>query len=155
MKKRQQWDATDIEVKRTHKAFTTWRKKTGGGPGHPIPSELWAEAVKLCECYSPSDVSRYLRIDGGRLRMRCRDSNLLTSSATLRTSSSDSFIELSQTGVADVLQGKLNIPSQVELQGVDGSLMRLQMGKLAAPELEALCRSFWINSTGGAQGCCK
>lgn len=113
-----------------------WRERHGG-PGRPIPEELWAEAAAVAADEGVDTTARALGVDRDRLARRVLDQRS-TLTALRRVDGSSlsavpTFVELPS------LQSPLTGQSVVRFVGSDGEQMEIVGGI----DVLTLVREFW------------
>lgn len=113
-----------------------WRARHGG-PGHPIPEELWAVAGDCAAVHGVADTARALGVDRERLarRVEARRHQSAEFAVQKRPAAPPAFIELTTS-----LPAREQVV--VRLTGRDGEQLELSVpgGTL---EVVALLREFW------------
>ncbi len=113
--------------------LTRWRQRHGG-PGVPVPAELWGEAVEVARTEGAEVTARALRLD--RLRLEAR---MKTGDVTVATEAGDGFIEL------DASRFGLSPKAVVRLIARDGDRMEIEVDA-ATLDVVALAETFWRRS---------
>jgi len=117
----------------TRDRLARWRERHGG-PGIPLPDELWAAAVEVARIEGVEVTARALRLD--RLRLEARMANEPRSEIVDATGGS-AFVELDAR--------RLGISSRtiVRLEGRDGERLEVELGAGTAIDIAALAEVFW------------
>jgi hypothetical protein len=113
--------------------FEKWRETRKNGR-EPIPGNLWAAAIKLCNQYSINHVSKSLRLSYTTLKKRVQGKTPVSKKKEL---SSPTFVELDWQG---------HFPSSeciIEMENGNGSKMRMSFKGRADLDLLELSRAFW------------
>ena len=119
--------------------FAAWREQPRRG--QRIPGGLWTLAVEMAESHGLCLTASVLKLNYARLKeqveARRRRGSRRPGSAQSAAKSAPTFLEL--PGAA------LTPPAEwiIELEGGDGSKMRIHLKGVAGPELVALSGSFW------------
>jgi hypothetical protein len=120
-------------LERTRDRLARWRKQNGG-PGIPLPEELWAAAVDVARVEGVEATARVLRVD--RLRLAAR---MGRDQAADEIEASGEFVELD----AGQLRVGLSPRAVVRLVGRDGERLEVELGGGAALDLVELADAFW------------
>jgi hypothetical protein len=113
--------------------FEKWRE-TRKSPREPIPENLWAAAISLCNQHSINHVSRALHLSYTALKKRIPGRKPVPRK---KKSSSPFFVEL---------DWQRNFPSSeciIEMENAYGSKMRMSFKGQADLDLLELSRAFW------------
>ena len=113
--------------------FEKWRD-TRKSLREPIPENLWAAAIRLCNQYSINHVSRSLHLSYTTLKKKVQGKKPVPKK---KKSSSPTFVELDWQG---------NFPSSeciIEMENAYGSKMRMSFKGQADLDLLELSRAFW------------
>jgi len=113
--------------------FEKWRE-TRKSTREPIPENLWAEAISLCNQYSINQVSRVLHLSYTTLKKRIPGRKPVPKKKKL---SSQFFVELDCRG---------SFPGSecvIEMENAYGSKMRMSFKGRADLDLLELSRIFW------------
>lgn len=126
--------ASDLpaRLERTRRRFERWRRKRKGRSR--IPETLWASAVKAADTYGLTRTARELRLDYYALKKRVEPAN---SAPPSEEGAVATFVEL-----APPVSGNSG-ECILELEDPGGAKMRVHLRGVEAPDLTALCRSFW------------
>jgi hypothetical protein len=110
--------------------LTRWRLRHGG-PGIPVPAELWAEAVEVARVDGTEATARALRLDRLRLEARMKTDPAIEAGG--------GFVELDAS--------RLGFSPRTVLRFVDrdGARMEVELGA-AALDVVALAEAFWRHS---------
>lgn len=114
----------------TRDRLARWRERHGG-PGIPVPEELWAEAVEAARVGGVGVTARVLRLD--RLRLEARMAGRAADVAEV----ANGFVEV------DVGQLGLSPRTVVRFQGRDGERVEVEFGAGTAIDIAALADAFW------------
>ena len=117
---------------RVRRSVERWRHEHGG-PGRPIPGELWDEAVAVARIDGVDTTARALRLDRGRLAFRvarAAESWMQDEAATRE------FVELDARGLC---AGQM----VVRMVGRDGERLEITAGVV---DVLDLARAFWARS---------
>ena len=119
------------ELSRTRQRLERWRRKYGG-PGKPIPEELWHEAVELARVEGVGTTARALRLDRQRLTARMSE----------MVSPQTGVIE---AGFVEVETGGLLLSGQtiVRLEGPDGERLQVEVNGPSPVDVVGLAQAFW------------
>jgi hypothetical protein len=117
---------------RTRRRLERWRRQYGG-PGRPIPDELWDEAVVIARVEGVDATARALRLDRGRLERRMASSG---SALDAMGRTSDGFVEIDARGLCAAGQ------TVVRLEGRDGERLQIEWSSAGALDVAALIRAF-------------
>ena len=114
--------------------LTRWRERYGG-PGIPLPDELWAEAAEVARVEGVGATARALRVDRARLAARVDDDP--AGAADADGEAGERFVELDA--------GRLCLGSRTVLrfQGRDGERLEVELGPGTAVDVAALATAFW------------
>lgn len=114
--------------------FAAWRKQPRRG--RRIPGGLWTLAVEMAEIHGVCLTASVLKLNYARLKEQV-EARRRPGSAQSAAKSAPTFLEL--PGAALTPPAEWNI----ELEGGDGSKMRIHLKGVDGPELVALSGSFW------------
>jgi hypothetical protein len=117
-----------------------WRERYGG-PGQPIPEELWDAAVEVGRTEGANATARALRIDSGRLARRMELASAVSGSTPEEAvRASDGFVEVDAR--------ELCAPGQTVLrfEGRDGERLQIALGGGCGLDVTDLARAFWSRS---------
>lgn len=117
----------------TRDRLTHWRGRYGG-PGIPVPEELWAEAVEVARVEGVGKTARVLRLD--RLRLEAR-MGAGTADAADVAETEGRFVEL------DASRLGLSPRTLVRFQGRDGERLEVEFGAGTTIDIAALADLFW------------
>lgn len=123
-------------LKATRDRLTRWRVEHGG-PGVPVPAELWAEAVEVARVDGAEVVARALRLDRWRLQARMKEDDTTTAGT-----------EITRSGFVEVDANRLGLSPKmvVRFVGRDGDRMEVELGAAATLDVAALAETFWRRS---------
>jgi hypothetical protein len=113
----------------TRDRLTRWRRRHGG-PGIPVPAELWAEAVEVARVDGAEVTARALRLDRLRLEARMKTDTAIAGEA------GGGFVELDASGFG------LSPKTVLRFVDRDGARMEVELGG-AALDVVALAETFW------------
>jgi hypothetical protein len=113
--------------------FEQWRE-TRKSPREPIPENLWAAAIRLCNQYSINHVSRYLHLSYTTLKKKVQWEKPFPKKKKL---SSPAFVELDWHGHFPLSE------CIIEMENVYGSKMKMSFKGRADLDLIELSRAFW------------
>jgi hypothetical protein len=116
----------------TRDRLTRWRLRHGG-PGIPVPAELWAEAVEVARTDGAEVTARALRLD--RLRLEAR----MKTDTAIAAEVGGGFVEL------DASRLGLSPKTVIRFVGRDGDRMEVELGA-AVLDVVALAETFWRHS---------
>ena len=116
-----------ITLESVQQQFIDWRAHRSSTK-EPIPDRLWEAAVRLCDDYTVSQVSRALRLSFTKLRKRLPDNQL----------AKEKSVRFMQLEVGSPCSGKW----QMECIRADGGRLRLSATG-ALPFLGELLQRFW------------
>jgi hypothetical protein len=119
---------------RAAQRLADWRRTRPKGAR--IPEPLWKLATELAQTEGLWRTARTLRLDYYQLKKRV-DAATDQSRAAKPGKHNPTFVELAPSLVA--MPGKC----MIELEQGDGSRMRIHLEGCRAPDLVALCNSFW------------
>ena len=114
-----------------HDRLTRWRERHGG-PGVPVPADLWAEAVDVAGVEGAEVTARALRLDRRRLEARMK-----ADGATIASEATSSFVEL------DASRLGLSPKTVVRFVGHNGDRIDVELGAATALDVAALAETFW------------
>jgi len=118
---------------RVRRSVERWRQQHGG-PGRPIPAELWDEAVAVARIEGVDTTARALRLDRERLAFRvarAAESLMHDEAAT------GEFVEIDARGLC--ARGQ----TVVRMVGRDGERLEITAGGV---DVMDLARAFWARS---------
>jgi hypothetical protein len=121
--------------------FVQWR--TTHKARSRIPDTLWTAAVRMAGTYGLHRTARALRVEYYSLKKRVEQHSDAVQGRR-ESGPMATFVELSPPadhGFAAAPAGACDCT--LELEDTDGSKMRVHLKAAAAPDLTALCRSFW------------
>jgi hypothetical protein len=126
----------DLEA--TREALAKWRR-SHGGRGRPIPTELWSAAADVADANGVAEVARALRLDPRKL------AKVVEGSAPRNGVEPAQFMEL---GGLDLSEPRGRGKAVLELVGREGDRVRVEIlgDASVAEELVALARAFWSRS---------
>lgn len=113
----------------------TWWRKRHGGPGVPVPAELWAEAVEVARVEGAEVTARALRLDRWRLEARMKADD-----ATIAGEATSGFVEL------DASRLGLSPKTVVRFSSRDGDRMEVELGAATTLDVSSLADTFWRRS---------
>lgn len=115
----------------TRDRLAQWRARYGG-PGVPVPEELWAEAVEVARVEGVGTTARELRLNRSRLEARMAMDGVVEVDP-----GSGEFVELDA--------GRLGLSPRtvVRFHGRDGERLEVELGAGTAIDLAALAEAFW------------
>jgi hypothetical protein len=121
-------------LEKVRRRFVQWRLKRK--PHARIPESLWAAAVKMVGKFGLHRTARALQVDYYSLKRRVEESAAGSGETRSTASGAATFVELATAaaGMGECL---------VELEGADGSKMRVELKGVDVPDVIALSRSFW------------
>ncbi len=111
--------------------ISRWRAERGG-PGIPLPEEIWSEAVEMARVHGVKAVAQVLRVDRDRLAAR-----LARADDTVHVGgASQAFVEVNASGLCTTAK------TVVRLERGGGDRVELELG--GAPlDVLALAHAFW------------
>jgi ribosomal protein L32 len=115
----------DNTLERIRKRLSTWRKSKR--PRSRIPDALWAAAVEEAARCGVNRVAKTLGLDYYSLKKRLDASG----------DSAPVFMELLPAAAGSVSE------CSIELEGCDGTKMRIQIKGAETPDVAALSRGLW------------
>lgn len=115
--------------------MTRWRAQHGG-PGVPVPAELWAEAVEVARVEGAEVAARALRLDRWRLKARMKEDGATTTGTAITSG----FVEVDATRLG------LSPKMVVRFVGRDGDRMEVEFGAAATLDVVKLAETFWRRS---------
>ena len=121
---------------RTRQRLQRWRERYGG-PGQPIPEELWDEAVEVARIAGVDATARALRVDRGRLAHRMPLASSSGAAAEAPGRARDGFVELDARGLCAPGQAVLRF------EGRDGERLDVELSGASGLEVAELARAFW------------
>lgn len=127
-------------MSRTRRQLEAWRERYGG-PGQPIPENLWDAAVDVARIEGVDATARALRIDRGRLARRKELASAVSGSTSEEGGlASDGFVEVDARGLCAAGQ------TVVRLEGRDGERLHIELSGARGLDVAALARAFWSRS---------
>lgn len=117
-----------------HHRLERWRQQHGG-PGRPIPGELWDEAAVIARAEGVDVVARTLRVD--RLRLAGRVEFEAGTSRNAAEHEHHRFVELDASRLCQPAKTVLRF------EGRDGERMEVELGDAARVDVMALASAFW------------
>lgn len=116
-------------LERIRDRLARWRERHGG-PGIPLPDEIWAEAVELARVEGVSVTARALRLDRARLAARMEE-------PAASVEASDGFVEV------DAGRLCLSPRTVLRFESRDGERLEVELGAGSAVDVAALAAAFW------------
>ena len=123
-----------LTLESVYERFKEWRRNKEWHD--PIPEELWDAAVELTKEYSPTQVSKTLRLDNSKFKERVHASKILETPNNV----SPSFVEL------DFPAFPAAVEYTVETEDTDGRKMRICI-KGQPVDVVGLARAFWLRGS--------
>jgi len=124
--------ATDgARLSRARDRLARWRERHGG-PGIPLPDELWAEAVEVARVEGVATTARALRVDRTRLAVRMREQ--------CRDAGADlggEFVEV------DTSRLRVHGQTVIRLESCDGERLEIELSDAMRVDVVALAEAFW------------
>lgn len=127
------------QLGRVRRRLERWRERYGG-PGRPIPENLWEEAVDVARVEGVESTARALRVDRGRLAFRMELASARLGSAPTREEAglaSDGFVEVDARGLC--APGR----TVLRFEGRDGERLEVELSASRALDVAELARAFW------------
>ena len=116
---------------RVHERISRWRTEQGG-PGIPLPDEIWSDAVEVARVHGVKAVAQALRVDRHRLAAR-----LAGSDDTVEVGNGPAaFVEVNASSLCTA-------KTFIRLEAGDGDRLELELGDGACLDIVALARGFW------------
>ncbi len=115
----------------TRQRLERWRRQHGG-PGRPIPEELWHEAVELARVEGVGATAKALRLDRRRLTARMSEMGGQETGGI-------------EAGFVEVETGGMWLSGQtiVRLEGPDGERLQVEVNGPTPVDLVGLAQAFW------------
>ncbi len=121
----------DPSLERVRERISRWRAERGG-PGIPLPDEIWSDAVETARVHGVKAVAQALRVDRDRLAAR------------LARSDGTAQVDNAPAAFVEVNASSLCTPKTIiRLEGGDGDRLELELGDGACLDIVALARGFW------------
>ena len=126
-----------VPLQGVRRRFERWRQSRT--PGTRIPDSLWEAAAKMARSYGVNRTAKALGLDYYSLKERAEAPTAQGDSSSSEASADGvaTFWELPPPAVSSTSECLL------ELEDADGAKMRVHLKGVPAPDLAALCRSFW------------
>ncbi len=124
------------ELGKTRRRLERWRERYGG-PGKPIPEELWDEAVEIARVEGVGATAQALRLDRARLRRRMEGMSSSGSVSNETGGANDGFVEVDARGVWSPA------PTVLRFEGRDGERLRVELSATCTLDVADLARAFW------------
>ena len=120
-----------VRLDLTRGRLAQWRARYGG-PGVPVPEELWAEAVEVARVEGAGITARALRLNRSRLEAR-----MVMDRVAEAAPADGGFVELDA--------GRLGLSPRtvVRFHGRDGERLEVEFGAGTAIDVAALADAFW------------
>ncbi len=113
------------------------RRERYGGPGMPIPEELWDEAVEIARVEGVGATARALRLDRARLRQRMERMSSSGSGSDETGGAKDGFVEVNARGLWPP------VPTVLRFEGRDGERLQVELSATCTLDVTDLARAFW------------
>jgi hypothetical protein len=128
-------DGASSRLDRARRSIERWRSAYGG-PGRPIPTELWEKAAAVARIEGVDATARALRLDRARLASRLEP----CAESLHDDAGAGGFVEVDARGVCAAGQ------TVVRLVGRDGERLEITLSAASAVDIAALARAFWGRS---------
>ena len=119
------------KIERIERRLEQWRQEFGG-PGRPIPEELWKEAAEVARVEGVASTARALRLDRHRLARKTEAEVDDGSSET-----SEEFVEI------DTSRLRFSARTVLRFEATDGERIEVELMDATAIDVVALAEAFW------------
>jgi hypothetical protein len=132
MKQQEVLSAT-ADLEEVRKRFEQWRRTRKRGAR--IPEDLWAEAVRLSNAYSLTQICQSLRVEFNHLKRRIE---LYKDHPIHCPSVASSFVEMNISEIMPSSGG-----ATIEMERSDGARMRMSVRGAVDDHLIEMAKAFW------------
>ncbi|MEO8185281.1 MAG: hypothetical protein ABI895_41265 [Deltaproteobacteria bacterium] len=122
------------QIDRMQRRLEQWRQRHGG-PGRPIPKELWDGAAEVARVEGVAVTARALRLD--RYRLAQRTEVEADAHVGVGAEASAGFVEV------DARRFCLPQPTLLRFESRDGERLEVELGAATAVDVVALAEAFW------------